>query len=175
LNLNEKKEIVQQVKSKFESASGFFVTRNLGLNAAEISTLRKDVRTAKGEFKVIKNTLTRIVLKDLGYAGIDNDLNGPTAITFSLGDPAVVAKALIKVSKDTNNKLQVASGFLGKTVLSAKDVEMLSSLPSKKELVAKAVGTIAAPLQNFMGVLSAVPRDFVNVLTAIKDQKEKAA
>jgi large subunit ribosomal protein L10 len=172
LNLNEKKELVQEVKSKFEASQGFFITRNLGLNAAEIANLRKDLRGAKGEFKVIKNTLTRIVVKDLGYNGVDKDLNGPTAVAFSVGDPAAIAKALIKISKDTNNKLEIASGYLGKTLLSAKDVEALSSLPSKKELVQLAVSTIAAPLQNFMGVLSAVPRDFMNVLTAIKDKKE---
>ena len=171
MNINDKKQTVQEVREKFERSQGFFITHNLGLNADEISALRKDVRTNGGELKVIKNTLIKRAIEKLEYhKDIDGDLKGPVAVAFSYNDPAAIAKAILKYVDD-RNKFEVKSGILGTNKLSASQIGALAKLPSKQELIARTVRTIAAPLQNFMGVLSAVPRDFVNVLTAIKDKK----
>lgn len=171
MNINEKKQTVQEVREKFEKSQGFFITHNLGLDAGQISALRKDVRTNGGELKVIKNTLIKRAIENLEHhKDIDADLKGPVAVAFSYNDPAAIAKAILKYVDD-KNKFEVKSGMLGAVLLSSSQVAALAKLPPRQELLAKAVRTIAAPLQSFMGVLSAVPRDFVNVLTAIKDKK----
>lgn len=171
MNINEKKQTVQEVREKFEKSQGFFITHNLGLDAGQISALRKDVRTNGGELKVIKNTLIKRAIENLEHhKDIDADLKGPVAVAFSYNDPAAIAKAILKYVDD-KNKFEVKSGMLGTVLLSSSQVAALAKLPSRQELIARTVRTIAAPLQNFMGVLSAVPRDFVNVLTAIKDKK----
>jgi large subunit ribosomal protein L10 len=171
VNINEKKQTVTEVRERFERSQGFFITHNLGLDAGQISALRKDVRTGGGELKVIKNTLIRRAIEKMDHhADVEKDLKGPVAVAFSYNDPAAIAKAILKYVDD-KNKFEVKSGMLGNVLLSSSQVAALAKLPSKQELIARTVRTIAAPLQNFMGVLSAVPRDFMNVLTAIKDKK----
>lgn len=171
MNINDKKQTVKEVRERFEKSQGFFITHNLGLDAGQISALRKDVRTSGGELKVIKNTLIKRAIENLEHHNdIDKDLTGPVAVAFSYNDPAAIAKAILKYVDD-KNKFEVKSGMLGNVLLSSSQVAALAKLPSRQELIATTVRTIAAPLQSFMGVLSAVPRDFVNVLTAIKDKK----
>jgi len=171
LNINDKKQCVEQIKQKFDASQAFFITHNLGLRAADISALRKEIKANGGEFKVVKNTLIRRAIEGKAYSkDVDGDLNGPVAIAFSYKDPAAVAKAMVKYI-DEKNRFQVMAGIMGAEKISVKDVMILSKLPSRIELITTAVRTIAAPLQSFMGVLTAVPRDLVNVLTAIKDKK----
>lgn len=173
MNLNEKKELVKQIQSKFSTSCAFFISRNQGLKAEEISSLRRDLKNNHAELKVIKNTITKLAIKDLNYDDkIKEELNGPTAIAFSYGDPVLVAKTLLKVAKDTK-RFSVASGLLGTRVLTSNEIDALAVLPSKEELIAKTVRTIAAPLSSFMTVMTAVPRNFLNVLNAVKEQKEK--
>ena len=171
MNINQKKEKVKQVREKFESSQAFFITRNHGLAANEMSSLRREVRKSGGEFKIIKNTLVKRAIENLDYhKEVDGDLNGPIAIAFSYKDPVMVAKSLLKYVDD-RNKFEVASGIMGVSKLTFKEIDTLAKLPSREELIARVVRTIAAPLQNFLGVLNAVPRDCVNVLSAIKDKK----
>ncbi|MCX6112581.1 MAG: 50S ribosomal protein L10 [Proteobacteria bacterium] len=171
MNINDKKQCVEQVKQKFDASRAFFITHNLGLKAADITALRREIKANGGEFKVVKNTLIRKAIAGKPYSkDVDGDLNGPVAIAFSYKDPAAVAKAMVKYI-DEKNRFQVMTGIMGADKLSSKDVIALSKLPGRDELIATAVRTIAAPLQSFMGVLTAVPRDFLNVLTAIKDKK----
>ncbi len=171
MNINQKKESVKQVREKFEASQAFFITYNLGLKADEMSALRRDVKKSGGELKVVKNTLVRRAIENFEYhKEIDGDLNGPVAIAFSYGDPAAIAKSILKYV-DEKNKFAVKSGIMGVNKLTSMQIDALAKLPSREELIARLVRTVAAPLQNFMNVLSAVPRDCVNVLSAIKDKK----
>jgi large subunit ribosomal protein L10 len=173
VNLNEKKELVKDVENRFKKSQAFFVSHNNGLKAQELSSLRKELKSFNAELRVIKNTIIKRAIKDLNYdENLKNEFNGPTAITFSYGDPVLVAKSLIKVEKDTKRFL-ISSGSLGSKLLKYNDIDILANLPSREELIAKTVRTIAAPLTGFMTVLSAVPRNFMNVLNSIKDKKEQ--
>ena len=137
-----------------------------------MTSLRREIKENGGELKVIKNTLIRRAVEDFEYNDdLKNKFTGPTAIAFSYGDPVSIAKSLIKIA-DSSKRMEVASGLLANKVLSEKEVNALSKLPSRDELIAKTVRTIAAPLTSFVNVLAAVPRNFVNVLTAIKDNKD---
>jgi len=173
VNLNEKKELVKDVEHKFKSSQAFFVSHNNGLKAQELTSLRKELKSFNAELKVIKNTIVKRALKDLNYnENIKDEFNGPTTVTFSYGDPALVAKSLIKVEKETK-RFTVSSGLLGSRLLKSSDIDVLANLPSKEELIAQTVRTIAAPLTSFMTVLTAVPRNFMNVLNSIKDKKQE--
>ncbi len=172
MNLNEKKELVKSVETKFKSSLAFFISHNNGLKANEISTLRKELKASDAELNVVKNTITRLAIQSFNYdEKIKNELKGPSTVTFSYGDPVLAAKALLKVVKSTK-RFSIASGLLGNRVLSSEDIDALALLPSKEELIAKTVRTVAAPLSSFMTVLSGVPRNFMNVLEAIKEQKD---
>ena len=171
MNINQKKETVKQVREKFEASQAFFITHNLGLRADEMTALRRDVRKNGGELKIIKNTLVKRAIEKFEYhKDIDNDLEGPVAIAFSYGDPVGIAKSILKYVDD-RNKFEVKSGIMGLSKLTSQQIGALAKLPSREELIARLVRTVAAPLQNFMNVLSAVPRDCMNVLSAIKDKK----
>lgn len=169
MKLDIKSQQVKEVKEKLKSSQAFFISHNLGVAAGDMSALRKELKKNDAELKIVKNTLVRRALEDLDYKDqILDDVKGPTVIAFSYGDPVNVAKAILKLE---NLKLAVKAGMLGKNKLNAKAIEQLSKLPSREELVARVVRTIAAPLSNFMGVMTAVPRNFLTVLTAIKDKK----
>src|SRR5689334_18527407 len=134
-----------------------------------MSELRRALRTAGGEYKIYKNTLVRFAARDLGLE-IDELLTGPTAIAFVDGDAAAVAKAL-RDSARTNPALVVKGGLLGTKALSAEDVRALADLPSRDVLLAQLAGAMAAPMQQFAGLLQALPRNFAYGLKALIDQQ----
>ncbi|RMG60129.1 MAG: 50S ribosomal protein L10 [Deltaproteobacteria bacterium] len=170
----EKEKIVEDLKEKIARQKAFIVTKMSGLTVAEANTLRRSVKDASGEFKVAKLTLMRIASQGTPVAEVAEKLTGPMGFLFAYEDPVAVAKALKGFVKEVP-KLEVVGGVLAGKVITPKEVESLAELPSREELIAKAVGTIAAPLNNFVGTLAAIPRQFLYVLHAIREQKEKAA
>jgi len=169
----EKELIVSSLSDTMKTMSGVVVTDYQGLTVAEISELRAKLRPLKCEFKVLKNTLSRIALKDAGIEGFEKHFNGPTALAIEKGDVVSVSKVLIDFSKD-HAKLKLKAGLLGKKVLTPADIKSLAGLPSKEVLVAKLLGTMNAPVTNFVRVLNAVPNSLVYVLEAVRKQKEAA-
>jgi large subunit ribosomal protein L10 len=95
---------------------------------------------------------------------------GPTLVTFAYGDPAAAAKIMHKFAQD-NEALKLKESLMGVKRIEASGIEELAKLPSKEVLVAKLLGTMNAPVQNFVGVLAAVPRSLVTVLSAIEKKK----
>ncbi len=165
----EKIAVVDEVKQRFSSASAAVLTEYRGLDVAAISQLRRALREAGGEYKIYKNTLVRFAARDLGLE-IDELLTGPTAIAFVDGDAAAVAKAL-RDNARTNPMLVVKGGLLGTKALSADDVRALAELPSRDVLLSQLAGAMAAPLQQFAGLLQALPRNFAYGLKALLDER----
>jgi large subunit ribosomal protein L10 len=165
----EKVAVVDEVKERFSVASAAVLTEYRGLDVASISQLRRALREAGGEYKIYKNTLVRFAARDLGLE-IDELLTGPTAIAFVDGDAAAVAKAL-RDSARANPALVVKGGLLGTKALTAEDVRALADLPSREVLLAQLAGAMAAPLQQFAGLLQALPRNFAYGLKALIDQQ----
>jgi large subunit ribosomal protein L10 len=168
----EKVAVVDEVKGRFSAASAALLTDYRGLNVTAISQLRRALREAGGEYKIYKNTLVRFAARDLGLE-IEELLTGPTAIAFVDGDAAAVAKAL-RDSARTNPTLVVKGGLLGTKALSADEVRALAELPSRDVLLAQVAGAIAAPLQQFAGLLQALPRNFAYGLKALIDERGDA-
>ena len=169
----EKIETVAELKERIESNAVAIAAQYKGINVEQVTELRGKLRDLNVEFKVYKNTLVRRALDDLGLSEAAQFLEGPTAWAFS-NDPLAPAKALKEFSK-TVKAIAMSGGILEGKVVSKDALDALAALPSRDVLLAQTVGTIAAPLRNFVGVLSALPRNLVNVLDQIRKQQEEAA
>ncbi len=165
----EKVAVVEEVRERLSSTSAAILTEYRGLGVKELSTLRRALGAAGGDFKIYKNTLVRFAARDLGLDELDAMLTGPTAIAFVDGDAVAVAKALRDFSR-TNPALVVKGGLLGTSVLSAPDTAALADLPSREVLLARIAGGLAAPMVKFAGLLQALPRNFAYGLKALVDQ-----
>ncbi len=143
MNRSEKTEAVETLNASFNEAAVVVVTRNLGLTVAQSTDLRNKMRDAGASYKVAKNRLAKIALKDTQYDSLSDLLTGPTALATS-GDPVAAAKIAVEFAK-TNDKLEIVGGAMGATVLDVDGVKALASMPSLDELRAKLVGLVQAP------------------------------
>ncbi len=168
----EKVAVVDEVRERLNSSKAVLLTEYCGINVDGMAKLRRALREAGGEYKVYKNTLVRLATRELGH-DLDDLLVGPTALAFvpdtEGADPALVAKALKAFGKD-NPELVVKGGLLGDRFLSADDTKALADVAPREELLARLAGGLAAPMQRFASLLSAVPRDFAYGLAALIDQ-----
>ncbi|HSS11049.1 MAG TPA: 50S ribosomal protein L10 [Acidimicrobiales bacterium] len=167
----EKVAVVTEVRERFDGANAAILTEYRGLTVKDLATLRRSLREAGGEYKVYKNSLVRFAARDLGLIGLEPLLIGPTAIAFVDGDAASVAKALRDYAR-TNPHLVVKGGVLGTTVMSAADTTALAELPPRDVMLARLAGALAAPLQQFGGLLQALPRNFAYGIKALIDQRQ---
>jgi large subunit ribosomal protein L10 len=165
----EKVAVVDEVRERFSASSGALLTEYRGLTVAQMAILRRALREAGGTYKIYKNTLVRFAARDLGLE-LDELLTGPTAIAFVDGDPVIVAKALRDFAR-TNENLVVKGGVLGDQLLSAAEAKALAEVAPREELLARLAGALAAPMQQFAGLLQAVPRNFAYGLAALIDQQ----
>ena len=165
----EKVAVVDEVRGRLEAAHGAILTEYRGLTVKDIAGLRRSLRDAGGEYGIYKNTLVRFAARDLGLDELEQLLVGPTAIAFVDGDAAAVAKALRDFAR-TNPHLVVKGGVLGKKVLSAADTTALADLPPREVLLARIAGGFAAPMQQFAGLLQALPRNLAYGLKALIDK-----
>ena len=166
----EKVAVVDEVRERLSSSSAVLLTEYRGLKVGELATLRRSLRAVGGDYKVYKNTLVRFAVAELGIDGVEELLVGPTALAFVEGDAAAVAKALRDYSR-TNPALVLKGGVLGSKALSADEARALADLPSREVLLSRLAGGLAAPLQQFAGLLQALPRNMAYGLKALIDQK----
>jgi large subunit ribosomal protein L10 len=164
----EKVAVVDEVKERFSTSQATLLTEYRGLNVAQMATLRRSLREAGGTYKIYKNTLVRFAARDLGLE-LDELLTGPTALAFVDGDPVTVAKALRDFAR-TNEHLVVKGGVLGEALLSADEARALADIAPREELLARLAGAMAAPMQQFAGLLQALPRNFAYGLQALIGQ-----
>lgn len=169
-NFEAKKVVVQEITEKIKAAKSVVLVDYNKLSVAEVSALRNKCKQANCEYKVYKNTLVRKALNDLGYKDFDADLNGPTAVTFG-ADETAAAKVMVAAAKDYDGKITVKSAFVDNAYVDKAGVKALASMPSREELVAKMLGSMQAPLSNFVGVLNNLVAGVVRVLHAVAEQK----
>jgi large subunit ribosomal protein L10 len=161
---------VDELKAKVDGTSTAVVTEYRGMTVAQISTLRRQLRTLDADYKVFKNTLVRRAIEGTAVAPLDEFLVGPTAIAFVNGDISAVAKALRDFAKATPS-LVVKGGVLDGKALSLGDLTALADLPSRDVLLARFAGLLASPLSTMAGLLKAVPQNFAYGLSALIDAK----
>lgn len=169
--LQSKQAAVADVVDKMKRAQCMIVLDYRGLTVEEVTNLRSQFRQAGVEYKVIKNNMLKRAADELKIEGVDEYFKGPSAVAFGYEDPVAPAKILCKFVKDAN-KTEIKGGILDGKVMDAAGITNLSKLPSKEELIAKMLGSMNAPVTNFVGVLAAIPRGLVCALNAIVQQKE---
>jgi large subunit ribosomal protein L10 len=171
----EKKELVAELKAKLTDAKGAVLTSYRGLTVAQDTQLRRKLREAGIEYRVIKNTMTRIAAQEAGIEGLAVYLEGPTAIAISVTDPVAPAKVISEFIKATKTQaLEVKAGLVEGQVIDAVSVKALADLPPREVLIAKALGSMQAPITGFVNVLQGTIRNFVYALEAVRKQKESA-
>lgn len=167
-----KNENIKQLRERVESRPNFFLTDYRGLTVGELRTLRTSLRKSASEYTVVKNTLFG---KALGEQRIDqfrNLLEGPTGIAFAGDDIIAVAKALVAFAHESK-KLKIKAGLVDGAFYDAGKIEALSKLPSRPELLARLVGSLKSPLQGIVGVLQGNRRKLVQLLDALRVQRDE--
>ena len=168
-----KETAVRELRDRLAASQNLFLTDYAGLTVEEITKLRGELRKDGTTYAVVKNTLFRIAAGDLAKQ-LESFLAGPTGIVFAGEDPVAPAKAL-KTFHDATKKVAVKAAYIDGRLVDAKQVAVLASLPSRQELVAKLVGSLASPLRGLVTVLSGNQSGLVRVLNQIREQKESTA
>ena len=164
--LEEKKKLVEELKEKIGAAKSIVIVDYKGLSVFEDTELRKTLREANVEYRVLKNRLMQKAFNELGYTDFDEALNGPTAVAF-----ANVAPAKILLEKaDSTKKITVKCGMVDGTYITTDGVKELATLPPKEVLLAKLLGTLEAPISSLARVLNETVAGLARVLNAIAEK-----
>lgn len=169
LNLEEKKAVVAEVAAQVAAAQTVVVAEYRGITVEHMTQLRAQARKQGVYLRVLKNTLVRRAVADTPFAGIADQLVGPLAYGISK-DPVAAAKVMHEFAKN-NDKFVVKAGAMPNFIMSAKDVGNLASMPSREELLSKLLGTMQAPIAQFVRTLNEVPTKFVRGLAAVRDKQ----
>lgn len=170
----EKVAAVEEIRERFERAEATLLTEYRGLRVAEIAEVRGALRDADADYKVLKNTLTRIAVREVGLDELTEMLEGPTAIVFVQGDVAGAAKALDEAAKKYP-VLVVKGGTMKDKILTAEQAQALARLESREVLLTKIAIMMNTPAQQTANVLSALLRDLGSMLAQVAAKKEEEA
>lgn len=170
----QKKELVKDIATSIKKAKSIAFIDTMGLEVKNVTQLRKDLKKEKADMKVLKKSLMKLAFKDVkGETKIEYlETAGPKTAVFCYEDEVSPVKNIYLFSRK-HKTLKLRAGILGDKQLDAKEILELATLPSKQELLASVVGSIAAPVSGFVGVLSANLRNLVYALSEISKQTKK--
>jgi large subunit ribosomal protein L10 len=173
LNRSEKAGVVEDIGAQIADAQAIIVAEYRGLGVGAITALRKQARNSGVHLRVLKNTLVRRAVVGTPFEGLASQLVGPLIYGVSK-DPVAAAKVLNDFAKG-NDKLVLKAGAMPNFVMDAAAVKALATMPSRDELLARLLGTMQAPIAQFVRTLNEVPGKFVRTLAALEKQKAEAA
>lgn len=171
MRLEEKQKITQDLHERFSKSAIVVVTDYKGLDVSSMNDLRRKLREEGVEFQVAKNTHLMRAAKDTEVALIQGYFKGPSAVALSYTDPVAPAKILTQFAKD-NQKLEIKGGVLNHKVLDVNAIMALAKLPSREVLLGQLLSVLNEVPASFVRTIAEIPRSLLNVLTAIRDQKE---
>lgn len=171
--LSQKRVVIDEISNKIKAAKAMVFADYRGLTVEQDTELRSALRKAGVEYKVVKNTLTRIAVNENGLEGLDGILNGPTAMAVSDTDPVAPAKVLSDYAKKFD-KLELKAGVVEGKIIDLNGIKALAELPPREVLIAKVLGGFNAPISGFVNVLNGNMRGLVVALNAIAEQKANA-
>ncbi|PKO82780.1 MAG: 50S ribosomal protein L10 [Betaproteobacteria bacterium HGW-Betaproteobacteria-11] len=172
LNLDDKKAVVAEVSAVIANAQSIIVAEYRGLEVVDLTVLRANARQSGVYLRVLKNTLVRRAISGTQFEVLSEKLVGPLIYGIST-DPVTAAKLLNDFAKG-KEKLVIKAGAMPHYVMDAAGVKALASMPSREELLSKLLGTMQAPITQFVRTLNEVPTKFVRGLAAVRDTKETA-
>ena len=173
MRLEEKQKITEDLHERLSKSAVVVVTDYKGLDVSSMNDLRRKLREADIEFQVVKNTLLVRAAKDTDVAVIQDYFKGPSAVALSYSDPVAPAKILTQFAKE-NQKLEIKGGVLQDKVLDVDAIKALAKLPSREALLGQFLSVLNEVPSSFVRTIAEIPRSLLNVLTAIRDQKEAA-
>ena len=172
LSREAKAAVVEEVGAQVAQAQAIIVAEYRGLGVEAITALRKQARQSGVYLRVLKNTLARRAVSETPFEGLTDQLVGPLIYGISK-DPVQCAKVLADFAK-SNDKLALKAGAMPNHVLDTNAVKALASMPSREELLGRLLGTMQAPISQFVRTLNEVPGRFVRTVAALRDQREQS-
>lgn len=154
--LSEKQAIVAQIAERLSNASAGVFVDYKGINVAQDTELRTQLRAAGVEYSVVKNTLTRFAIQNTGYESFSDVLNGTTSLATSTEDPIAPIRIVSEFSKKMGDNFTIKAGFMDGKVLSLEEIDGIAQLESKEALYAKVLGTMLAPISSLAVVLGQI-------------------
>ncbi len=173
MSRSAKEALKTTLGDKFKGSSATIVAEYSGLTMAELTALRVSLREVDATFKVVKNRVAKVAIKEDApdIEPLVDHLKGPVGVVFASGDVAAAAKSVLEFAKEKKEFFKVTAGMMDGQAVTVADLDAIASLPSKEVLLGQMVGTLVAPHKGIMGVLNGVPRQLVQVINAIKDTK----
>lgn len=163
---------IKDLTDVFNNSKSYIFTDFRGMNVESLTELRRNLKKLNSKFIVIKNNYIKILAKNKGIEDLKDNVVGPTAVVFIQEDFSEVAKLLLDISK--NSSLKIKGGWLDGLVLDANQVEALSKLPGKPQLIAMLMSVMNAPIQKFAYACNDVIARFVRVVNAVAEKKKSA-
>lgn len=171
--LEHKKAVVEEIKTLLQESHSVVVVEYKGLTVADVTELREKFRENNVKYKVFKNTMVNLAMKDLGYEGYEELLSGPNAFAFSKEEIVDAPKISVEFAKDHKDKFTIKAGIVDGNIVAAEDVSALAKLPSKDVLLSMVLRALQGPISGLANVSQGVIRSAVYALNAVKEKKEK--
>lgn len=165
--------MISELEGCFKKNPNFVLTNYSGLSTQDLTQFRKEIKKAKTEYLVVKNTLCRKVLEKMKMESLNPSIEGNCGIAFIEGDCVEASKAILGFAK-THEPLVIKAAFIEGAVLDQNRLKALAALPSREVLLSMALAGMKAPVSGFVNVLSGVMRNFVYAVNAIKEKKSKS-
>ena len=173
MKIDEKKKIVEDIRKRFLESKVVILTDYKGLDVEKINELRRKLKESGVEYKVVKNTLLVRASEETDVSLIKDSFNGPSAIALSCDDPVAPAKILAEFAND-HEALEIKVGIMNGNILDFSAIKKLSVLPSREVLLGNLLSVMIGVPSAFARALNDMPKRLLNVLQAIKEQKEAA-
>jgi large subunit ribosomal protein L10 len=171
VNKQEKNQFVQEMNSSLKGIEWAFLFDYRGLKVGQANNLRRKIKEANSHYKVVKNTLIKLAVKDTLLENLSDSFKGPIGIAWTTEDPVSLAKVLSNFAKE-NKTFEFKSGVVSGKLINAVDFASLSKLPSRQDLLARLAYTLNAPARGLVTSLNEIMAQFVRVLGGIQKQKE---